>query len=142
MIGTTASSFNLPTIAESFDFYFSPLSASFTKWSNVGLALKELNSEPLPLCKFLGGPWTLYISLKWRTMWDGFFLSNGANQWNLLNIFIIERTYQYTVPRSSKSILLKFTKLIWSCVWISLICTGCRIALFLNWMLNYLNFGL
>ena len=94
-----------------------------------------LNPEPLSLCKFLSRPWTLYICLKWGTMWDGFFHSNGANQRNLLNISIIERT-------DTTRISLKFTKSIWCCVWISLTCIGRGIALFLNLTLNGLNYVL
>ena len=96
----------------------------------------------MSLCKFLGGPWTLYISLKWGTIGDGIFLSNGYKQWNLLNISIIERTYQYTVPWYSMRISLKFTKSIWCCVWISFTRTGHRIALFFSLMLNDLNLGI
>ena len=65
-----------------------------------------------------------------------------ANQWNPLNISIIERTCRCTVPWYSTRISFKFAKSIWCCVWISLTRTGRRIAWFLNLMLNDLNLGL
>ena len=100
--------------------------------------MKGLNSGPLSLCKFLGGSWKLYFCQMGR-MWDDFFLSNGAKLWNLLSLSITERTYRYTVTWYSTGILLKFTKSILCCLWITVTRTG--IALFLNLMLNDLNLG-